>query len=100
MYDFLTFKTFISDKVLIFFYYVFAIGIPVVLIYYKNKLFEIKIFKKIFPFLKEYSYDKLKDKQKKYLIIIFSICFILCEIFLRMFFEFLIAYIQIRNALN
>lgn len=96
---FLTFKTFISDKVLIFFYYLFAIGIPITILFLKNRIFETVIFKNIFPVLKEYSYDKLNKKQKQYLIIISIMCFIICEVLLRMFFEFLIAYIQIRNSL-
>ena len=99
MYDFLTFKTFISDKVLIFFYYLFAIGIPITILFFKNRIFETTLFKNIFPVLKEYSYDKLDKKQKQYLIITCIMCFIMCEILLRMFFEFLIAYIQIRNSL-
>lgn len=69
------------------------------MLYFKNRLFETNPFKKFFPFFKEYPYNKLSKKTKKYLIITAVMCFIFCEILLRMFFEFLIAYMQIRNTL-
>jgi hypothetical protein len=90
MYEFLTFKTFISDKVLIFFYYFFALFVPLVMFYYKNIVLQT---------VKKFIHVDQTNIKKWKITIIFIICFIMCEIFLRMFFEFLIAYIQIRNAL-
>ncbi|ACM92161.1 hypothetical protein NAMH_0932 [Nautilia profundicola AmH] len=90
--DFLTFKKFISTDVLIFFYYFFALLIPLFLIYGKNKILSSKIFKSVFP-----NYSPAIHKTK--MIIFMLVCFLLFELFLRMFFEFLIAYLQIRDAL-
>jgi len=86
--DYLTFKKFISTEVLIMFYYLFAISIPIFLISSRDRLLKIDFIKNIY--LKS-------SKTKIFLIMIF--CLIMCEVFLRMFFEFLIAYMQIRDAL-
>jgi hypothetical protein len=99
MVDFLTFKTFISSYVLIFFYYIFALIMPIFLFYFRKKLFQIELFYNFYPKLKNLTYDKLSIEQKAVINLFLFGCFILCEIFLRMFFEFLIGYIQIRDIL-
>jgi len=99
MIDLLTFKSFISSEVLIFFYYLFAIGIPILLYLFKKKILEIAIIQKNYSDLKDITWDQLTQKQKLKLIGLFVFCFVMCELFLRMFFEFLIAYIQIRDVL-
>jgi len=99
MYDFLTFKKFISSDVLILFYYFFAVAVPVALYMFKDKLLKIEPINSIFPQIKELTYDKIDQRYKSWFWALFLFCFLMCELFLRMFFEFLIAYIQIRDVL-
>ncbi len=87
MQSFLTFKSFISSEALILFYYLFAVGIPIALYMFKEKVVAVLPIEK-----------KLHGSQRTVVAVLF-LCFLLCELFLRMFFEFLIAYIQIRDAL-
>jgi len=84
MYDFLSFKTFITPIVLIFFYYIGAIVMPIILYYYKRKIFKwlgIKI--------------TINWKVK----LLFVAMFLFMELLWRMFFEMLIGYFQMHNAL-
>ncbi|WP_121626547.1 DUF4282 domain-containing protein [Poseidonibacter antarcticus] len=98
--DFLTFKTFISTEALIIFYYLGAIILPLftwILLTWvikKNKLFNIPYTKG-----KELLWKVLSHKQKLKFIAFFIVLFIFMELFWRMLFEFLIAYLQIRDAL-
>lgn len=90
-YDFLRFKSFISLDVLIFIYYLGALGLPVfgwtVTVWIKKKLW--------------YSDDKraTKGKYQTYFIFIFLLSFVFMEIFWRVMFEFLIAYFQMRDVI-
>ncbi len=90
LYDLLSFKTFISPYMLYIFYYVGAILVPLLMMKYSYKIYALlKIdIKKIVP--KEYRF-------KIYSVSI--LMFIFLEILWRMMFEFLIAYLQIRDAL-
>jgi len=90
--DFLTFKTFISPSILIIFYYIGAVIIPIVLFYKKQSLL------KEFKFLNTI-YEKIKSKFPKKVKLYLIIFFIFLEVLYRMIFEFLIAYMQIRDAL-
>ncbi len=100
MLDFLIFKTFISRVALIVFYYISAIIMPIFI------WFSSRYIMKRFDFI-EKSYQTTKDivwknSSLKYKILFFTIfimMFIFMELLLRMAFEFLIAYIQIRDAL-
>ena len=100
MMEFLTFKVFISTDVLIVFYYIGAVIVPVGVWFLVNW------------FMRKYSFfdDVLKKarstvgasinkKQKAILVIVFVLSFLFMEIIWRMMFEFLIAYMQIRDAL-
>ena len=90
LYNILSFKTFISPYMLYIFYYLGAVLVPLVMFKYSYKIYtflEIDI-KKIIP--KEYKF-------KIYSVVI--VIFIFLEILWRMMFEFLIAYLQIRDAL-
>lgn len=90
--DFLTFKSFISPSLLIIFYYIGAIVIPIILFYKKQKLLQnINFLNNIYNSIKK----QLPNKIKIYLIFFF----IFLEILWRMMFEFLIAYMQIRDSL-
>ena len=98
--DFLTFKTFISTEALIIFYYFGVIILPLfswlLLTWFikKNKLFNISYKKG-----KELLWKLLTPKQKLNFVAFFILVFIFVELFWRMLFEFLIAYMQIRDAL-
>ena len=88
--DLLSFKTFISPYMLYIFYYMGAVLVPLVMLKYSYKIYAfLKIdIKRIIP--KEYKF-------KVYSVSI--LMFIFLEILWRMMFEFLIAYLQIRDAL-
>ncbi|MEA3371439.1 MAG: DUF4282 domain-containing protein [Campylobacterota bacterium] len=90
LYDILSFKTFISPYMLYIFYYVGAVLVPLVMLKYSYKIYAfLKIdIKKIIP--QEY-------RLKVYAVSI--LIFLFLEILWRMMFEFLIAYLQIRDAL-
>ena len=98
--DFLTFKSFISTEVLIIFYYIGAVILPVSLWYVFMWLI------KKYHFIdaaylkgKEVFWQSLNRKHQRKFIILFLCCFFFMELFWRMLFEFLIAYMQIRDAL-
>ena len=104
--DFLTFKSFISTEVLILFYYIGAIILPVVTWHLVTSLY------KKYEFIntayekekekekeKEAVWKRLNKKHKNMLIIFFITSFIFMELLWRMMFEFLIAYMQTRDAL-
>ncbi len=98
--DFLSFKSFISIEALIFFYYIGAIILPLGSWYLVNWL--IKKYEAVntsYKNVKSLIWQTLSKKQKRRLIIMFALAFIFMELFWRMLFEFLIAYIQIRDAL-
>jgi len=98
--DFLTFKTFISTEALIIFYYFGVIILPLfswlllTWVIKKNKLFNIS-----YTNGKELLWKSLTPKQKLNFVAFFMLVFIFMELFWRMLFEFLIAYMQIRDAL-
>ncbi|WP_051640735.1 DUF4282 domain-containing protein [Thiomicrorhabdus sp. Milos-T2] len=98
--DFLTFKSFISIEVLITFYYLGAIILP-----FGTWLLMIWLFQKYelvnlaYKQGKETLLKTLNKRQKRNLIIFFLTSFLFMELFWRMLFEFLIAYMQIRDAL-
>ena len=100
MMDFLTFKSFISTEILIIFYYIGAFILPVWLwllllrIIYKYRLFNIA-----YESGKEIIWKSFNNKQRTKLVAFFASSFLFMELFWRMFFEFLIAYMQIRDAL-
>lgn len=98
--DFLTFKEFISIEVLILFYYLGALICPII----GWLLFSWLIRK--YPLLytisskgKQLTWGLLSSKKKIMLIALFISLFLFIELIWRMMFEFLIAYIQIRDAL-
>ncbi len=98
--DFLSFKSFISIPVLISFYYLGAIIMPFFL--WLSAIWLTKKFQWI-DYLKKKStqhiWHHLNTKQKFLLTTSFITAFLFMELFWRMLFEFLIAYLQIRDAL-
>jgi hypothetical protein len=98
--DFITFKSFISTEVLIVFYYIGAIILPVGTWYFVTWLIRKYVFFNIaYEEGKERFWKALTPKQKSKIIIFFITSFFFMELFWRMLFEFLIAYMQIRDAL-
>jgi hypothetical protein len=96
--DFLTFKTFISTEALIIFYYLGALVMPIGLRFLLAWLIR-KYKLSTMPYNKELLWKSLSIKQKIELIALYMISFLFLELFWRMLFEFLIAYMQIRDAL-
>lgn len=98
--DFLTFKTFISTEALILFYYIGAVILPIGMWFLITWLLrKYEIIHIAHQQGKETFWKTLNQKQKRYLIIFFITSFLFLELFWRMLFEFLIAYMQIRDAL-
>jgi hypothetical protein len=98
--DFLTFKDFISIPVLIVFYYFGAIIFPFFMWIFSTWL--MKKYKSIAALHnkgKETLWNALTTKQKIKLVLAFLVAFLFMELFWRMLFEFLIAYMQMRDAL-
>lgn len=98
--DFLTFKRFISIDVLIAFYYLGAIVLPVAAWFFG------------LWFIRKYNgarllyqqavvkvWQALSQKQKVALVAFFIISLLMMEVFWRMLIEFLVAYMQMRDAL-
>ena len=98
--DFLRFKSFISPYILFIFYYMGALGLPIA-----SWFFTIWLRKKYWGISEAYTLGKETVKRtttKKYrirFIFLFIFLFFSIEIMWRMLFEFLIAYLQIRDAL-
>ena len=76
--EFLSFDIFVTKYILIFFYYLFALLLPVVLYYFKQKI-------------------EIKFKIKSWMIVLVLI--VLAELFMRMFFEMLIGYFDMHDYL-
>ena len=98
--DFLTFKTFISTEVLIIFYYIGALILPVgiwmLLAWLVRKY---RFIDAAYESGKEVVWKSLNKKQQARLVALFITSFLFMELFWRMLFEFLIAYMQMRDAL-
>ncbi|HEO99162.1 MAG TPA: DUF4282 domain-containing protein [Epsilonproteobacteria bacterium] len=100
MMEFLSFERFISIKVLILFYYIGAVIMPVgVFIFGKQLLSRFHFFDTAYQRGKEIVWNALTGRQKIKALIALLTCFIFMELFWRMLFEFLIAYMQIRDAM-
>lgn len=100
MVEFLTFKSFISIEALIILYYIGALVLPILLwmmlLWFTNKY---KLFNTLYETTKEALWQVLNLKQRIQLSLFFFISFIFMQLFWRIFFEFLIAYMQIRDSL-
>ena len=100
MTDFLTFKTFISIEVLMTFYLIGAVILP-----FGSWLIAIKLLKssKVLETTKKsvssVTWQLLERRQKVYVTLFFLFFFLFMQLLWRMMFEFLIAFIQMRDAL-
>ena len=98
--DFLTFKTFISTEALIIFYYLGALILPICLWLLLTWLIrKYRLINTAYENGKELLWKSLSRKQQTKLVSLFIISFLFMELFWRMLFEFLIAYMQMRDAL-
>ncbi|MCW9047252.1 MAG: DUF4282 domain-containing protein [Gammaproteobacteria bacterium] len=98
--DFLTFNRFISIEVLIIFYYLGAIVMPAGLwISIKWLIHKYNFLNSGYETGKMLFWKSLTFKQQLKLGFILVICFLLMELFWRLLFEFLIAYMQMRDSL-
>ena len=98
--DFLTFKSFISTEALIIFYYIGAAILPVGVWFLVAWLIrKYNLVDAAYKKGKETIWKSLNKKQQTKLVIFFISFFLFMELFWRMLFEFLIAYMQIRDAL-
>jgi len=94
MQDFLTFKTFITPTLLIVFYYMGAILIPLIS-YIVSKWLLSKYLKDVAKKAKTY----LSSKQSITLLLLSVFFFLGMEVIWRMMFEFFIAYFDMHDAL-
>lgn len=98
--DFLSFRFFISPYVLLAFYYIGALFVPL-----GCWLFSVWLRRKYWAVSEVYEAGKstvlqaTRRKDRIRVIIIFVLMFIFVEVMWRMMFEFLFAYLQIRDAL-
>lgn len=98
--DFITFKSFISTEVLIIFYYIGALILPVGLWILLTWLIgKYKYLNTAYENGKAIVWKSLNKQQQTKLVAFFITSFLFMELFWRMLFEFLIAYMQIRDAL-
>jgi len=97
--DFLRFNTFIAQDVLVVFYYIFAILVPLFLWYLR-----LYILKKV-PFFQAMDkgaisvYKNLDTKKRVLLLLFFLSLFFCMELCLRMVFEAMIGYFDMHNYL-
>jgi len=98
--DFLTFKTFISTDILILFYYLGALILPICLWFtFFLVINKYKLLNTSYNNGKDFLWKLLNKKQKVLFLLFFVMVFFFMELFWRMLFEFLIAYMQIRDTL-
>ncbi len=101
--DFLSFRLLISPAVLLVFYYLGAVAVPLAIYYYfqkASKAVDQTPLSAHKGYLKETLQQSATVQKYKGRIITFSvIAFIFLELLWRMLFEFLIAYYQMHNAL-
>ena len=98
--DFLTFKTFISINALIGFYYMGAVLVPIGILLSLGWIIQkFDLVKSSIKQGKVVLSESLSPVQKFKLALLMVSIFLFMELFWRMLFEFLIAYIQIRDAL-
>lgn len=98
--DFLTFKSFISTTALIAFYYIGAVILPVGIWFFSIWIIKkYKFIDDVYNKGKEEIWGLLNKRQQVKLVLLAMTFFLFMELFWRMLFEFLIAYMQIRDAL-
>ncbi len=100
MSDFLSFNTFISIPVLITFYYLGAVVMPLSLWFFTRWIMKkFSLIKNIQEVGRAFVWRSLSVKQKILFILLFNFLFVFMELMWRVMFEYIIAYMQMRDAL-
>jgi len=98
--DFLSFRSFISTEVLIIFYYIGAVIFPFgLMLLFSWFIKKYKIVDAAYQKGSDAIWGLLNKKQKIRLVAILITLLLFMELFWRMLFEFLIAYMQMRDAI-
>ncbi len=100
MYDFLSFNTFITQKVLVIFYYIGAIGIPLIMLMYRKTFVTKFSFLTTIELWLQTLFNSLKRKDKIVAIIGIVILFLFMELIWRMMFEAMIGYFDMHDYLQ
>jgi len=100
MRDFLTFNTFITPDILIIFYYIGALLIPLALWFLKGKIFQKVSFLQSAQDMLGSFYASLSKKEQMLGILVLLIIFLFLELFWRMMFEMMIGYFDMHNYLH
>ncbi|ADN08555.1 DUF4282 domain-containing protein [Sulfurimonas autotrophica] len=99
MWDFLTFNSFITQDVLLFFYYIGALVIPITLYYFRDYLMKnFSLFKTVNDKVKDF-YISLSATEQKVFWITFITLFLCMELCWRMIFEAMIGYFDMHDYL-
>ena len=100
MTDFLTFKSFISPSILIVFYYMGVFTLPLIIWKFSTRITsQFRLLNTLYEKGQRLVWKILSTKQRLIVVFVFLSMLIMMEIIWRMMFEFLIAYMQIREAL-
>ncbi|RRS30159.1 MAG: hypothetical protein P794_08055 [Epsilonproteobacteria bacterium (ex Lamellibrachia satsuma)] len=100
MLDILSFNTFITQDVLVFFYYVGAVLIPVILYFFKDYIVEHISFIKTINNKLQTFYSAFSANEKIAFWMIFITIFLCMELCWRMVFEAMIGYFDIHEYLH
>jgi uncharacterized membrane protein SpoIIM required for sporulation len=100
MWDFLSFDTFISPKVLVFVYYIMAVVIPLFLWSMRGYILKkVKFLGDMDKSVKNF-FSNLSMRNKIAIIMIFLMMFFCMELCLRMMFEMMIGYFDMHEYLQ
>ncbi len=99
MRDVLLFNTFVTQDVLILFYYIGAVLMPIVLYVFRGEIIKrVAFFKRVNDTLKDF-YSKFTSTQKIVFWLVFITIFLCMELCWRMMFEMMIGYFDMHNYL-
>jgi len=99
MQDFLTFNSFVTPHILIFFYYIGAVGVPLFLWFSKDAITKKVLFLGNIDKKAKNYYKTLSYKNRLKSIVLFFLLFFFLELFLRMMFEMMIGYFDMHDYL-
>jgi len=100
MWDILSFNTFVTQDVLIFFYYIGAVVIPIALYFFKDYLIKhISLVKSGYEKLYEF-YSSFSSNEKKVFWFVVISLFLCMELCWRMIFEAMVGYFDMHDYLH
>lgn len=100
MVEFLTFKTFLSPITLIFFYYLGVLLMPLFIWFVLRWLMKkLSMMEESYQKAKGLVWSSMRLKYKIIFVFLLILMFLFMQLLWRMIFEFLIAYMQMREAL-